>query len=171
MSNAPIQRYTRVFSPDSSGNNSSYWFDAFGQIAYFFAQLEWSSYAVIDRLGSAGDKARVTGQSGLNFTSRTKLAAQLVKRHLAITDATLADEWSTFWQNAIDKALMRNNILHNPLTVNLHGMRHVGDTEGIKLMKESNAPLLELGEVQAYADELRELNVLMLKLFDRTTFS
>ena len=43
--------------------------------------------------------------------------------------------------------------------------------EGIKLMKKPGAPLLELGEVQAYVDDLRTLDALMLDLFERTTFS
>jgi hypothetical protein len=37
-------------------------------------------------------------------------------------------------------------------------------------MNKPGAPLLELGEVQAYVDELLALNVLMLGLFARTSF-
>ena len=164
MSKRPIQGYVKF----GNVGNGDYWFDALGWVSYFFAQLEWSSYAVIDRLGDAKDKSRVTEQG---FTSRSKRAAELVNMRLATSDASLAVEWATFWQKAIDSAPMRNDILHNPLTVNLHGMQSVGSTEGIKLMQKPGAPLIELGEVQAYVDELKELNVLMLDLFDRSTFS
>ena len=163
MSKRPIQGYVKF----GTVGNGDYWFDVLGWVSYFFAQLEWSSYAVIDRLGDANDKSRVTGQ---NFTSRSKRAAELVNMRLVASDVSLATEWANFWQKAIAAASMRNDILHNPLTVNLHGMQSVGATEGIKLMQKPGAPLLELGEVQAYADELRELNVLMLNLFDRSTF-
>jgi hypothetical protein len=163
MSQAPIQRYLKL----TNGGNGDYWFDALGWVSYFFAQLEWSSYAVIDRLGNATDKSLVTGQG---FKPRTQRAAALVDTRLATSDPDLALEWSTFWKGVIDSAPKRNAILHNPLTVNLHGMQSVGETEGIKMMKRQGMPLLELGEVQAYADELRKLNVLMLDLFDRTTF-
>ena len=164
MAKASIQRYLKM----SGEGNSGYWFDALGWVSYFFAQLEWSSYAVIDRLGDATDKSLATKQK---FKPRTERAAELVNLRLAKFDLSLASEWATFWKKAIDAAPMRNTILHNPLTVNLHGMESVGDTEGIKLMKKPGTPLLELGDVQAYVDELRNLNVLMLDLFDRTTFS
>ena len=163
MSKAPIQRYYIY----GGNGNERYWFLTLGWVAYYFAQLEWSSYAVIDRLENNNDKLRVTKQ---NFMKRTTRAAELVDIQLAKSNASLAAEWATFWKRAIAAAPMRNSILHNPLTVNLHGMQSVGNTEGIKLMKKPGAPLLELGEVQAYADDLRTLNVLMLDLFDRTTF-
>ena len=163
MSKAPIQPYYIY----GGGGNGGDWFNAFGWVAYFFAQLEWSSYDVINRLGDAKDKSLAINQK---FKPRTQRAGALVEARLRKFDPILADEWATFWQRAIDAAPMRNSILHNPLTVNLHGMQSVGNTEGIKLMKEPGAPLLELGEVQAYADDLRTLNVFMLDLFDRTTF-
>ena len=164
MPKAPIQRH-HIYG---GAGNDRYWFLTLGWVSYYFAQLEWSSYAVIDRLGDATDKSWATQQ---NFQPRTRRAAELVKAQLAKFDPSLASEWATFWQKVIDAGPMRNKVLHNPLTVNLHGMQSVGDTEGIKLMKKPGAPLLELGEVQAYADELMGLNVLMLDLFDRTTFS
>ena len=163
MSKAPIQRYYIY----GGNGNERYWFLTLGWVAYYFAQLEWSSYAVIDRLGDAKDKSLAINE---NFIPRTERAKALVKARLSKFDPILADEWATFWKRAIAAAPMRNSILHNPLTVNLHGMQSVGNTEGIKLMKKPGAPLLELGEVQAYADDLRTLNVLMLDLFDRTTF-
>lgn len=164
MSKAPIQRYWKASGDDDTG----FWFDALGLVAFYFARLEWCSYAVVDRLGDVKDKSRAMEQ---NFKPRAKRAAELVRSQLATSDANLAGEWATFWQKATDAASMRNEILHNPLTVNLPGMRSFGNMEGIKLMKQPGSPLLELGEVQAYVDDLRTLDALMLDLFERTTFS
>ena len=51
---APIQRYIL-----SGHANSGYWFDALGWVSYYFAQLEWGSYDVVDHLGDANEKSRV----------------------------------------------------------------------------------------------------------------
>lgn len=97
MSKAPIQRYYIY----GGNGNERYWFLTLGWVAYYFAQLEWSSYAVIDRLENNNDKLRVTKQ---NFMKRTTRAAELVDIQLAKSNASLAAEWATFWKRAIAAA-------------------------------------------------------------------
>lgn len=66
---------------------------------------------------------------------------------------------------------MRNDVLHNPITADLFRMEEVGPQDGIKLMNRPGRPLLKLGRVQQFADQLREMNVKMHHLFERTAFA
>jgi len=159
----------RKYLINARGLPIDYWFYELGFVAGYFSQLEQASYVIVDRLGVAAD-------SKLLYVARTKRAGQLMEAHL--NGDLLATEWADFIAEAVAVADMRNKILHNPLTVHLvpkkgepqMAFAEMGWDEGIKLMTEPGQPLLSLGDVQAFADRLRELNKQMLDLFQRTTF-
>lgn len=159
----PIQRYTKMMRSDLSG----YWFDAYGWIACYFAQLEGLSYALIEGLGSAEDKARL---ARLPYQVRTEKAKTLVCDYLSGRgDDALADEWASFLNEARNVAPMRNKILHNPLTVNLALGDPLHDPEaGIRLVHESGKPVMQLGEVQAFSKAMLDLNLRMQALLTRS---
>lgn len=163
-SDEPIRRYLTMIS---GGNElSGYWFDAYGWIACYFAQLEGLSYALIDQLGAAAEKL-------LPFAKRTKRAKELVCSHLvARGDAGLAAEWEALLTEAIAAAPMRNKILHNPLSINLALGDPLHDEEaGIVLVHEAGQPILKLGTVQAFAEAMMESNLRMNDLLERSRLS
>ena len=163
-SEEPIQRYTKVTSGGT--DLSGYWFDAYGWIACYFAQLEGLSYALIDKLGTAAERQ-------LPFARRTKRAKELVCSHLVVRgDAELAAEWEALLAEAVAAAPIRNKILHNPLSINLALGDSLRDEEvGIVLVHELGQPKLKLGEVQAFAKAMLESNLRMNKLLERSHLS
>jgi hypothetical protein len=149
----PIQRYLKVSPHDLSG----YWFDAYGWIACYFAQLEGLSYALIDLLESEDDRVR---SMRMPYQGRTERAKGLVCSCLRERgDARLAEEWDKLLTDAEAAAPMRNKILHNPLSVSLAlGDPLHDERTGIVLIHEPGRPVLKLGTVQAYAKSMLELN-------------
>jgi hypothetical protein len=160
----PIQRYLK----SSSVNDlSGFWFDAYGWIACYFAQLEGLSYALIERLGSAEDKVKL---AKLPYQARMEKAKILVCEHMkALGDVELANEWAVFLEEARRTAPMRNNILHNPLTVSLALGDPLHDPDaGIVLSHEPGRPVLKLGTVQQFSKTMLELNLCMQGLLARS---
>ncbi|HCU66978.1 MAG TPA: hypothetical protein DF774_14575 [Rheinheimera sp.] len=85
-SEIPIRKYIKLSENDLSG----YWFDAYGWIACYFAQLEGLSYALIDALSANDGKIRL---KKLPFQERTEQAKVLVCAHLRLKgEQALADE-------------------------------------------------------------------------------
>ena len=161
--NPEIQKYWKTSSDDLSG----YWFDAYGWIACYFAQLEGLSYALIEKLASPSENARLTA---LHYKDRTKEASRLVCAYAtAKGDTKLADDWAQFLAEAQAAATMRNRILHNPLSVNLSLGDPLHDVEaGVVLTKQRGKPVLKLGAVQQFADSMLNLNQRMQSLIIRT---
>ena len=163
LADQPIQRYHKM----SGGDLSGFWFDAYGWIACYFAQLEGLSYALIDLLGSEDDKAR---SIRLPYQERTERAKGLVCSHLkARGDEGLSEEWNKLLTEAKAAAPVRNKILHNPLMVNLAlgDPLHDEDT-GIVLTHEFGRPVIKLGAVQAFSKSMHELNMRMQDLMVRS---
>lgn len=142
---------------------TGYWFDAFGWIVYYFAQIEWASYVVIDKLELPAQRPSSTA---LLFKRRCQRAEALMAAYL--TDAQLAADWADFWADAIAAAVMRNKILHNPFTIALDGRDVATPHDGIKLMQDPARPVVGLGRVQAFGSQLIELAQRMHQLFART---
>ncbi|MDH0866481.1 hypothetical protein [Mitsuaria sp. GD03876] len=142
---------------------TGYWFDALGWVAYFFAQVEWAAYVVVEKLEAPADRLR---SSKLLFKARCQRADVLMAAH--VKDAQLADEWSEFWADAIAAAPMRNKILHNPFTLGLDGRDVATEHDGIKLIQDAGQPVLKLGRVQTYNEQLSALVRRMHELFSRT---
>lgn len=165
-SEVPIRTYWK-----SSGNDfSGYWFDAYGWIACYFAQLEGLSYALIDALGDNDSKIRL---KKLPFQERTEQAKVLVCAHLRLKgEQALAEEWDKFLTEAKATAPLRNKMLHNPMSINLalSGPLHDPDA-GIVLVHEPGQPILKLGAVQTFAQTLHALNRRMQGLLTRTQFT
>lgn len=162
-SEIPIRTYWK-----SSGNDfSGYWFDAYGWIACYVAQLEGLSYALIDLLGTNDSKVRL---KKLPFQERTEQAKVLICTHLSMQgEQALADEWDEFLTEARAAAPLRNKILHNPMSINLaqSGPLHDPDA-GIVLVHESGQPILKLGAVQGFANRVTGLNLRMNELLARS---
>jgi len=162
----PIQSYTKV----SGGDLSGYWFDAYGWIAYYFAQLEGLSYALIEALGTADEKSRATK---MPYQARTDKAREVVHRHLMSSGKVeLAEEWSRFLTEAKATAPMRNKILHNPLSISLAlgGPLHNSEA-GIVLTHEPGRPVLKLGAVQQFSKLMLDLNLRMQSLLTRSALT
>ena len=158
--------YMKVSENDFSG----YWFDAYGWIACYFAQLEGLSYALIDVLGTNDGKIRL---KKLPFQERTEQAKVLVCAHLRLKgEQALAEEWDKFLTEAKATAPLRNKILHNPMSINLALSGPLHDLNaGIVLVHESDQPILKLGAVQNFAQTLHALNRRMQGLLTRTQFT
>jgi hypothetical protein len=159
----PIRKYIKFSENDFSG----YWFDAYGWIACYFAQLEGLSYALIDALGANDSKIRL---KKLQFQERTEQAKVLVCAHLRLKgEQALADEWDEFLTEARAAAPLRNKILHNPMSINLAQSGPLHDPEaGIVLVHESGQPILKLGAVQEFANRVTGLNLRMNELLARS---
>ena len=158
------QRYLKMIGnkPDDWTN---FWFDQIGWVGYFFAQLEWASYWLAEEVGS---KAQQHEMGSRVFCARAKYAS----KHLVpkLVDTTLQQDWQSFFKKIMKCAKMRNDILHNPLEVNLGDMQTNGIkvTQGIRLMQAKGRRIIQLGDVQQFTNELRALNVTMLDLMQRT---
>lgn len=169
MSHPPdqaIQRYWTMSRDDLSG----YWFDAYGWIACYFAQLEGLSYALIESLGTTEDKARLLR---LPYQARADRAKALVIEHVkARGNEELAEQWSMFIDEAKAAAPMRNKILHNPLTVSLASGDPLHDVDvGIVLTHEPDRPVMKLGTVQAFSKIMLDLNRRMQHLLAQSGLS
>jgi len=158
-----IETYVKL----SRGDLSGYWFDAYGWIACYFAQLEGLSYALVDLLSSREETPRL---NKLPFQARTERARELICNHLRRAGkASLADEWDALLQDAISAAPLRNKILHNPLSVNLAIGDPLHDKDaGIILIHEAGQKVLKLDLVQKFAESMRSLNTRMQDLLVRT---
>ena len=158
-----IQRYWKTSSDDLSG----LWFDAYGWIACYFAQIEGLSYALIERLGTTEEKSRF---AKLPFQARMEKAKVLVCGHMSARGTVeLSAEWAVYMEEARLTAPMRNRILHNPLTVSLALGDPLHDEEaGIVLTHEAGKPILKLGAVQLFSKTMHELNVRMQDLLARS---
>ena len=163
----PIQKYTK-YGP---GNElSAYWLDAYGWISCYFAQLEGLSYSLIELLASPKD---MNAGLKLPYGKRTDLARKLVRAHFETAgNPALAHDWDIFMKEAKAAAHLRNDILHNPMTLNLVGQWDVTDEHhGVRLVNREGQPILKLGEVQAYARTVTELNSRMNSLLQRSSFA
>lgn len=166
VSDPPVERYCKMSANDLSG----FWFDAYGWIACYFAQLEGLSYALIERLAGHNCSAKL---AKLPYQARMEMARELVFEHFKNRgEAELADEWVAFLEEARSTAPMRNRILHNPLTVSLASGDQLHDENvGIVLTHEPGKPVLKLGEVQDFSKKMLELNLRMQTLLTRSGFA
>src|SRR5664279_4359429 len=139
----PLEEPIRTYYKFSGHDLSGYWFDAYGWIACYFAQLEGLTYALIGLLGTNEDKARL---KKLPFQDRAERAKVLVGTHLRTRGETiLAGEWDALLCEAIAAAPLRNRILHNPLSINLALGDPLHDQDaGIVLVHEPDQPVLKL---------------------------
>lgn len=169
MSHTPevqIETYWKSSRDDLSG----YWFDAYGWIACYFAQLEGLSYALIDFLCADSEKTRL---KKLPFQDRTEQAKVLVCANLtARGEHELANEWDEFLSEVKVTAPLRNKILHNPLSINLALGDPLHDPDaGIVLVHEAGQPVLKLGEVQEFSRTMLRFNTRMQDLLTRGQFT
>ena len=146
---------------------AGFWFDAYGWIACYFAQLEGLSYALIEKLGTTEEKIQATK---MPYQSRTDKASEIVLRHFTSEGKVeLGEEWARFLAEAKATAPMRNKILHNPLSVNLALGDPLNDTDaGIVLTHEPGKPTLKLGAVQGFAKQMLSLSSRMQSLLNRS---
>lgn len=158
-----IENYLKLSRADLSG----YWFDAYGWIACYFAQLEGLSYALVDLLSS---REETRSLKKLPFQARTERARELICNHLRRGGkSSLAGEWDALLEDAISAAPLRNRILHNPLSVNLALGDPLHDQDvGIILIHEAGHQVLKLDSVQKFAESMRSLNTRMQDLIVRT---
>lgn len=165
----PIQRYHKsTHGGNSATDVSEYWVDALGQVAWFFAYLEWCSFEIVERLGSAADRDRL---NKWGFSERTRRASLVLDRFLRSQDDALADEWKGLLGEILGTAEMRNQVLHNPLSLSFDRIdAGVGPEHGIRLMRDSSKRVVSLGAVQAFAAQLRVLNARLISLLARTSF-
>jgi hypothetical protein len=164
LAEPPIQRYMKMGGDDLAG----FWFDAYGWIACYFAQLEGLSYALIETLGTADEKVRA---AKLPYQPRTDKASEIVLRHFtAEGKVALGEEWVAFLAEAKATAPMRNKILHNPLSVNLALGDPLNDSDaGVVLTHEPGKPKLRLGAVQAFSKQMLDLSLRMQSLLSRSS--
>lgn len=162
----PIRGYMKMISM-RKGDLSGYWFDAYGWIACYFAQLEGLSYALIELLGTDDDRAKM---ASMKYQYRTERAKNLICGHMREQgEAELDEKWDKFLTEAKDTGPMRNMILHNPLSVNLALGDPLNDKDaGIILIHKPDRPMLRLGAVQAFAKSLHELNMRMQELMTQS---
>lgn len=160
----PIERYMKM----SGGDLAGFWFDSYGWIACYFAQLEGLSYALIETLGTAEEKVRA---AKLPYQPRTDKASEIVLRHFtAEGKVALGEEWVAFLAEAKATAPMRNKILHNPLSVNLALGNPLNDSDvGVVLTREPGKPKLRLGAVQAFSKHMLDLSLRMQSLLNRSS--
>ncbi|GGD68939.1 hypothetical protein [Lacimicrobium alkaliphilum] len=158
----PIDTYVKM----SRNDLSDLWFDAYGWIACYFAQLEGLSYALIDLLCDAQDKVRF---KKLPYQKRMDQARTMICAHFkAQGQMALADEWDAFLCEAKAAAPLRNKILHNPLSINLALGDPLNNPDaGIILTHQPGQPVLKLGAVQEFARSMLELNNRMQDLLLR----
>lgn len=161
-SEPPIQKYMKMSDQDSL---DGYWFDVLGWVAYYFAKLEGASYVLIESLENVPAVRDVCFELG--YTARCRVAAGLVAAHVA-ADMQLAADWAAFWPRATAAASIRNKVLHNPLTKDLLAGEQMGPEDGVMLVKVAGRPILKLGAVQAFSDELVKLNQELAALMNRT---
>ena len=159
----PIQHYALMSRDDLSG----YWFNAYGWIACYFAQLEGLSYALIEAFAPS---EAIPSLMRMPYQARTDQAERLVCAHLrARGDSELAEEWSRFLAEAKAAAPMRNDVLHNPLSISLALGNPLHDTNaGIVLTHEADRRVLKLGTVQAFSKTMLDLNLVMQGLLRRS---
>lgn len=147
---------------------TSFWFDQIGWLGYFFSQLEWCTFWLADTIGSDEQK-KVICRKG--FVERCRYAASdLVPR---LNESSLRIEWSEFLAETAKTAAMRNKILHNPLDVNIREMQSNGVSieQGIRLLRENGGEILGLGDVQQFTKTIRDLNLRMVDLMERTALT
>lgn len=164
LDDEPIQTYITL---SKTGDLTGYWIDALGLIACYFAQMEGLSHAIVDLLGNAGDQKRLTK---MPYQDRTEYARALVFNCLnQRSDTKLAVEWDALMKEAISFAQMRNDILHNPLSINIASGTGIEDPQqGIILLRKEGRPRVKLGKVQAFANTMRDFNRRMLDLMQRS---
>lgn len=134
---------------------SSFWFHQIGWVGYYFGQLEWIPYLLADRVGCSKSKRKK--MTGMGFSERLLFAKKQFLPKLS--DSTLRNEWDNLLDRVSQCGKMRNEILHNPLELNLeeieaHGVRvH----QGIRLLKKGEK-ILGLGDVQLFTKTMISLH-------------
>lgn len=163
MAHTP-ERYFLMHKHDDD-DYSQYWFHQVGWLGYYFAQLEWATFWLANNVGSKADGKSISSKG---FAARCKEARKnLVPK---IKDAQLQREWDAFLIQIAACGRTRNDILHNPLEINIEEMAKNGVTidQGILLLREKGRKVLGLGDVQHFTKNLMALNAAMIDLMKRT---
>jgi hypothetical protein len=163
MTHPPVrQLYSINSNPD---NWSDAWFHHIGLVGYYFGQMEWLPYLFGDRVGCSVTQRRK--MISLTFAERCDFAqSNFVPR---IRDQALRLEWSEILNEVRKCGKMRNDILHNPLELNLSEILHHGVKvdQGIRLLKKGGR-ILKIGDVQHYTRTMVDLHQRILDLLART---
>lgn len=154
----PHEQYVVVSEP--GGNDGGYWIDALGQIAFFFGQIEWCSYWLIDGLAPSPEQAKAFKKLGIK--ERSKRAKEMV---IARLDATLAKEWVDLLEDAVGVAGKRNDVLHNPVVVTTGVLSAEHSIE----LQEHPGGFIHLAEAQQFARKLSDLALRVVDLMRRTS--
>jgi hypothetical protein len=160
----PPQKFTYLIggAPDDWTEE---WFRQVGFVGYYFGQLEWVPYLLSDRVGCSNTKRRKLPK--LTFAERCRFAkAELLPK---IADSTLRQEWEKALDDVSKCGKMRNDILHNPLELNVaeinaHGIKV---DQGIRLLKQGGK-ILSIGDVQHFSRSMRDLHIQVIELLART---
>lgn len=151
------------------GKSHAVWIESLGKVAFWFGQLEWCSYWVIESFGLEGLTPRVAGQG---FSVRTGTAKSTMAAHLAGRNLEdLAQQWVSFFDAILAAAHRRNAVLHSPLVIKVDrtpdgsllkalSLAHMRDRETV--------PYVELDEVRELALELERLAIRMTDLVQST---
>jgi hypothetical protein len=160
----PGQKFLYM-GPDKDDDYATEWILSLGRLAYSFAQLEGCSIWLLNQFCTADEKAHVREQ---NFVQRNVVVGLLL-HYKGLREAILND-WLNLLIDMSDAAGMRNKIFHNPLNVDLRRLDVDGikASDGILAIKKGGDLILGLGDLQEFEDKLRELNLRMLDLMERT---
>lgn len=160
----PPERYLKCINTKED-DWTSCWFDEIGWLGYFFAQLEWCTFWLAELIGSDEQRSVICKRL---FADRCKYAKNNLVPQLK--EASLRDEWSALLDEIAKTGTMRNEILHNPLNVNVKEIESHGVKidQGIRLLREKGGKVIELGEVQEFTKRIRDLNGRMIDLMERT---
>lgn len=156
-------------TPVVGGESHAAWIDALGQVAFWFAQLEWCSYWVIDSFRPGGLTPKLAKQP---FSTRTETAAVALAGHLADTQLPeLAERWESFFAEILAAAHRRNAVLHSPLVVKVDRAPDGTLSKALTLAQmrdRETLPYVELHDVRDLALELERLAVRMTELVQTT---
>jgi hypothetical protein len=150
-----------ILSSSSPDDWSGEWMREIGWVGYYFGQLEWAPIWLAQQVGSKTKQKKVTNKS---FQER----CEFVRTELLgeVADPALRARWDAFLTGARGCAKLRNEILHNPLELNVdeinrHGIRV---DQGIRLLRGKVATLITIGDVQAHTESMIALHKEMIEL-------
>lgn len=163
MAHPPIRRLYGINT--NRDNWVDAWFHEIGSVGYYFGQMEWTPYLLGDRVGCSNAHRRKMTQ--LTFAQRCEFAKTnfLPK----IEEMLLRQEWTDALDNVSKCGTMRNEILHNPLELNINEILESGIKvdQGIRLLKKGGR-ILGIGDVQHFTATMVDLHRHILELLART---
>jgi hypothetical protein len=168
--NRPAGVYDRGQVPQPSDELHRRWIEALGQVVYWFGQLEWCSYWIVDTYAPGGLTKEI---AEAYFEPRMILAEKVMAEHLRQPDdVELLRRWNMLIDKLRQDAKQRNRIVHNPLSV-----RIFRDDAGVEFQQLAlatlrashvNAGTIGLQEVEGFVKRLEVDCVTMHQLIQDT---